>query len=388
MRIVRQILDSMPRGDYRIQDKKVTPPPRARIDESMEALIHHFKIFTEGFKVPEGEVYVGHRVAPWRARLLHRDRRLAPSRTACTSAAPSFVNLQSPAAHDARRPHRRRASPSSRRSTRSWARSTADGAAAPTPTWRSPARSSPATRVAESALDPAAAPRPGAGRLRHRRRDGAHRRAARRHAGRGARHRQLLRDVQASSRSASYLRQHLHEHLVPALGGDELLEHAEETLGVKAGGTTADGLFTLEDVECIAACTEAPCLQVNYRYRHKVTNDEFDQLSTTCAPAGSTTRSRRTARWPASASTSPADRAAGAGRRDGRRAAGRGSRDDADAAGGRALMTITDAPTIVTGALRRTTTATPSTRYVRHRRLRRRCARRSTHDARSRSPTR
>jgi len=58
MRIVRQILDRMPAGDYRIQDKKVTPPPRARIDESMEALIHHFKIFTEGFKVPEGEVYV------------------------------------------------------------------------------------------------------------------------------------------------------------------------------------------------------------------------------------------------------------------------------------------------------------------------------------------
>jgi len=58
MKIVRQILDRMPSGDYRIQNKKVTPPPRARIDESMEALIHHFKIFTEGFKVPEGEVYV------------------------------------------------------------------------------------------------------------------------------------------------------------------------------------------------------------------------------------------------------------------------------------------------------------------------------------------
>jgi NADH-quinone oxidoreductase subunit D len=59
MKIVRQILDRMPQGDFRIQDKKVTPPPRARIDESMEALIHHFKIFTEGFKVPEGEVYMG-----------------------------------------------------------------------------------------------------------------------------------------------------------------------------------------------------------------------------------------------------------------------------------------------------------------------------------------
>lgn len=58
VRIVYQILDNMPKGDYRVQNKKVTPPPRARIDESMEALIHHFKIFTEGFKVPEGEVYV------------------------------------------------------------------------------------------------------------------------------------------------------------------------------------------------------------------------------------------------------------------------------------------------------------------------------------------
>ena len=62
------------------------------------------------------------------------------------------------------------------------------------------------------------------------------------------------------------------------LGGEELLEHAESTLGVKAGGTTADGMFTLEDVECIAACTEAPCLQVNYRFRLRVTNDDFDKM--------------------------------------------------------------------------------------------------------------
>jgi NADH-quinone oxidoreductase subunit D len=57
VRIVRQCLDMMPSGDYRSQDPKVTPPPRARIGESMEALIHHFKLFTEGFHVPVGEVY-------------------------------------------------------------------------------------------------------------------------------------------------------------------------------------------------------------------------------------------------------------------------------------------------------------------------------------------
>ncbi len=57
-KIVRQCVEKMPAGDFRVQDKKVTPPPRARIDESMEALIHHFKLFTEGFKVPPGETYV------------------------------------------------------------------------------------------------------------------------------------------------------------------------------------------------------------------------------------------------------------------------------------------------------------------------------------------
>jgi NADH-quinone oxidoreductase subunit D len=57
-KIVRQCVEQMPPGDFRVQDKKITPPPRARIDESMEALIHHFKLFTEGFKVPPGETYV------------------------------------------------------------------------------------------------------------------------------------------------------------------------------------------------------------------------------------------------------------------------------------------------------------------------------------------
>jgi NADH-quinone oxidoreductase subunit E len=62
------------------------------------------------------------------------------------------------------------------------------------------------------------------------------------------------------------------------VGAWELLEHAEHRLGIKSGSTTDDGLFTIEDVECIAACTEAPAIQVNYRYRYRVTHDEFDQL--------------------------------------------------------------------------------------------------------------
>lgn len=93
MKIVRQIVERMPRGDYRTQDKKVTPPPRARIDESMEALIHHFKIFTEGFKVPEGEAYAA--VESPRGELgcyLVSDGSSKPMRLHIR--APSFVNLQ------------------------------------------------------------------------------------------------------------------------------------------------------------------------------------------------------------------------------------------------------------------------------------------------------
>jgi NADH-quinone oxidoreductase subunit E len=62
------------------------------------------------------------------------------------------------------------------------------------------------------------------------------------------------------------------------MGADELIAHAEEKLGVKAGGTTPDGKITLEHAECQAACTEAPCLQVNYRFGYKVSFDDFDQL--------------------------------------------------------------------------------------------------------------
>lgn len=62
------------------------------------------------------------------------------------------------------------------------------------------------------------------------------------------------------------------------MGAAELIHHAERTLGVKVGGTSDDGLFTLEQAECQAACTEAPCLQVNYRYRYRVTPIEFDAL--------------------------------------------------------------------------------------------------------------
>jgi NADH-quinone oxidoreductase subunit D len=93
IKLVRQIAQRMPPGDYRVQDRKVTPPPRARINESMEALIHHFKIFTEGFRVPEGEVYVA--IESPRGEIgcyLVSDGTSKPYRLHIRG--PSFVNLQ------------------------------------------------------------------------------------------------------------------------------------------------------------------------------------------------------------------------------------------------------------------------------------------------------
>jgi NADH-quinone oxidoreductase subunit D len=93
LRIIEQIIDLMPKGDYRVQDRKVTPPPRARIDESMEALIHHFKIFTEGFKVPAGETYAA--IESPRGEIgcyLVSDGSAKPWRMHIRE--PSFVNLQ------------------------------------------------------------------------------------------------------------------------------------------------------------------------------------------------------------------------------------------------------------------------------------------------------
>ncbi len=93
LKIVEQVMGSMPKGDYRVADRKVTPPPRARIDESMEALIHHFKLFTEGFKVPAGETYVA--VESPRGELgcyLVSDGGATPYRM--HTRAPSFYNLQ------------------------------------------------------------------------------------------------------------------------------------------------------------------------------------------------------------------------------------------------------------------------------------------------------
>jgi NADH-quinone oxidoreductase subunit E len=61
-------------------------------------------------------------------------------------------------------------------------------------------------------------------------------------------------------------------------GAYRLLEHAEERLGVAPGGTTHDGMFTLEDAECLALCGNAPCLTVNWRFFGDVDQERFDSI--------------------------------------------------------------------------------------------------------------
>lgn len=57
LRIISQCLNKIPAGAIKVDDQKIVPPPRAAMKESMEALIHHFKLYSEGYSVPPGETY-------------------------------------------------------------------------------------------------------------------------------------------------------------------------------------------------------------------------------------------------------------------------------------------------------------------------------------------
>ena len=62
------------------------------------------------------------------------------------------------------------------------------------------------------------------------------------------------------------------------VGGEELYHHASKKLGIGHKQTAADGVFSLEEVECIGACSWAPAVQINYDFHHNVTPEKLDQL--------------------------------------------------------------------------------------------------------------
>jgi len=61
-------------------------------------------------------------------------------------------------------------------------------------------------------------------------------------------------------------------------GGEEILEHCKQKLGIGHKQTTADGTFSLEEVECIGACSWAPAMQVNYDFHENLTNEKVDKV--------------------------------------------------------------------------------------------------------------
>jgi NADH-quinone oxidoreductase subunit D len=93
-KIVAQALDGLPEGPFIADDRKIVLPPRHELSTSMEALIHHFKLVTEGFRVPPGEVY--NAIESPRGELgcyVLADGSAKPARVHMRD--PSFVNLQS-----------------------------------------------------------------------------------------------------------------------------------------------------------------------------------------------------------------------------------------------------------------------------------------------------
>jgi NADH-quinone oxidoreductase subunit E len=62
------------------------------------------------------------------------------------------------------------------------------------------------------------------------------------------------------------------------VGGEEILQHCAKRLGVGHKQTTADGVFTLEEVECIGACSWAPAAQVNYDFHENLTMEKMDKI--------------------------------------------------------------------------------------------------------------
>jgi NADH-quinone oxidoreductase subunit D len=93
VRIIEQALDGLPEGPFIADDRKYVLPPRSELPTSMEALIHHFKLVTEGFRVPPGEVYYS--IESPRGELgcfVLADGSSKPARVHFRD--PSFVNIQ------------------------------------------------------------------------------------------------------------------------------------------------------------------------------------------------------------------------------------------------------------------------------------------------------
>lgn len=93
IKIIKQVIEKMPEGAIKTSDRKISPPPRAEMKQSMEAMIHHFKLYTEGYHVPKGETYCAVEAPKGEFGVyLVADGTNKPYR--CRIKAPGFLHLQ------------------------------------------------------------------------------------------------------------------------------------------------------------------------------------------------------------------------------------------------------------------------------------------------------
>ncbi len=264
----------MPEGAWQISDRKIVPPPKYEISSNMEALIHHFKLYTEGYRPPAGEVYL--RTESPKGELgfyLVSDGGAKPYRMHVR--APSFANLQAlPLMIEGC------CSPTwwrrSAASTSCWERWTADDL-------RKDVKAQMREIVAalsHAALGDAALPAPRAGDEGY-----ITRRASRRWPRRSAPKSDEVESV------VTFYSMYHHEppgaHVIKVctsiscyLRGCDAAARASGRArwACKRGETTADGRFTFERRECLAACGMAPVLQVNGEFVENVTPERADAL--------------------------------------------------------------------------------------------------------------
>lgn len=93
IKIIKQVIEKMPEGEIKTNDRKISPPPRSEMKQSMEAMIHHFKLYTEGYHVPKGETYAAVEAPKGEFGVfLVADGTNKPYR--CRIKAPGFLHLQ------------------------------------------------------------------------------------------------------------------------------------------------------------------------------------------------------------------------------------------------------------------------------------------------------
>ena len=93
IKIIKQACEAIPKGEVKSLDRKISPPPREEMKRSMEALIHHFKLYTEGYHVPAGEYYAAVEAPKGEFGVyVVADGTNKPYR--CRLRAPGFIHLQ------------------------------------------------------------------------------------------------------------------------------------------------------------------------------------------------------------------------------------------------------------------------------------------------------